>query len=1768
MNPKHEAFHWLKPAIGSAIAIAAFALGVGAIAPAAVAVSSAVSDHVASARSFPAARGTGDATAVAAASPAARAARSTLAIEAYPATGGVVAKDAKPVNGATNADSLRFRITLDTADFPSGGFDRTTGKYDGDAKDDVAFKFRVSPVSPAGADTDIPVTYGAFTQARDDAGRVIADRYVISEQDDDSPQLDLKATGEGASTAFAVAASDDPATGLPVDGDDFADGITVPAAVVYDTTPPAAPTAAAFSTADGDWRKATVDGADTRLSTGSGSVTITFGAPVNGDTVKLTAVDDKGRDITIGSGRPTGDTFVWTPTATGKYHVTDITVTTTDEAGNPVSAKLSDLLPEADKAALIVVDNADEQYRGRFKYTVTGDKGNGKVDGYFTSVSKITVEPRNQNNFDKNVFLLHLKIMESSNQPLLTLTHDGVDVTGVTADIDEDTPKVTFTIPDATDGTYEYRFVLAFGTQTFHVDATAPTVDSVSYGADTANDLADATTGETFAFSGDPDKASTRDVTFHLTEAGAGLDTDGIAITGDVTPIDGGTATALKEGSDYDLDLRDQGNGAYTLVMTLKTPGTYDFSKISVKAADRLGNADAATTFDKVPADASGTALPKKLTLAGSAKDISTTLRVVRASGDADAKVNGVDWHSKTVTLEADIDGNPLAARLAATYANNANAGEAVTGTFNDAATTAVTLAQVKVTSDAKNPAKATATWTVSQPAADGLYTASVASNTDADRLFGISKGTRNVTFGVDSQEPTITAITGLAAANTSYDGKRIYAASGDQTIGITVKDYRKAPDGTVTTSTDHTSGIKTVTVAVPAGTDLDGKELQPAKTEQVALDADGNGTITLHAEGKYDLGELTVTAEDNVTNKVSKAANDAAYGLNGLDAAVVMKAGSDDVSVSAITLTDNAPEAKKNIIGEKDGHPVFIDGRQGYFRGDVSATYTVTDKWFPLAQGNAGAKAANLTEGSKGSGQDLSPLHVTDGWTKTGQYQWSVTKPVRLDGRTDKQEGVYTIAFSYQGMRDKATQGAVDGDYLTNGTFVMDWTAPTFGEFTLSSASPVFRGLLFAESETVTLNGISDDVAGVAPGSGDFGIADTDDNFVSRAPSTDPHTSGFTLDKGSLVQDDANGTLAFTLDKDSFRLWTKGTALAIGDKAGNYATTGDLTWHSAFKGLDGVVIDTVAPTMQVSYDNNDVRNGKYYKAHRTGTVTIVESNLDLLQARDGDRTVVTATVDGQTRTVPLSAFKAVSKDGRTYAATFAADRDGDWTIDASFADPLHAAATFHDEFTVDTVAPVLELSFNNNDVRNGMYYAADRIATVRETERNFSEGESVITTTATDDKGASQNAPGGSGWTRAGGDKETTQWTNTVAFTGELHYTIKATATDLAGNVAQEVSAPEFVIDKTKPSIKIERVEDKTAYAGTVAPLIDTDDTNLDAKHVKWTLVGAHRGELKDKKLPQSTTKDTDNTQTVDFADFERKADIDDVYTLTAEATDMAGNTYKTAKTFSANRFGSTYLFNAGTENLRGTYLKKSEPVTVTEINVSGLQPGKSNVVVARNASAKQLSEDEYSVKAGDDKGWSSNVYTIPAKQFAADGFYRVQLTSTDKAGNLSQNTMEKKDVDRKGDAEVNFALDTTAPTAHALNIQSGAVYYDQNGRNVGVDAKDNLDLDSAEIAVDGEVQATWKGSTLLSSTPTFRLPADGARHEITVTSVDKAGNKAVATYDNVYVASNWWQYAMNTPAVRNTLIFGLIIVLAVIAGAIVAFSRRGRTNGDPLAV
>lgn len=949
-----------------------------------------------------------------------------------------------------------------------------------------------------------------------------------------------------------------------------------------------------------------------------------------------------------------------------------------------------------------------------------------------------------------------------------------------------------------------------------------------------------------------------------------------------------------------------------------------------------------------------------------------------------------------------------------------------------------------------------------------------------------------------------------------------------------------------------------TVQISMPAPTDLQGNAIGDSAARNMTIPVDESGwfKIDLKDEGLYDLSKIVLTVADWAEHPVNGGDGDRARNVLkvSLDELVnkYPDAGGFNEAYDALVIDNPQNQRTAEIIlRQAESNPASTNPAY-YFRGEALVDFKVKDRWFPLYQAVGDESNKNFFHGSV-SPAAPTPFHAVsfepDAWVpdSASPDTWvfrGYRVPRSSANQNSPHEGVYELTLSYAGLQCDSSRFAA-----AQRKFVIDYTGPQLGSLHLSATTPHQWQWIFPTSPLhVSLDGVKDQVSGVDEKSVSF--TDYQGDEATPMLGYDPWLAPKDAQTPeSTLRFESDEVIAFDMNADSQRLRFDTTSMAVKDLAGNPSSTHALNSYGGDRsdivndtqGYTGAALDLAGPKITVTYDNNDVRNGKYYKANRVATIVVDESNFDFISAKDGGRIIVESNVDGRRARLAAKDFSNPSGDKHTYLAKLACESDGDWTVDASLTDPgEHQAVAFHDEFVIDTTRPVLSLKFDNNDSKNGMYYKAPRVATIELVERNFSRGESTVTTSAKDDAGHEVPASSGDGWSYAGDPKEYTL-VQQVSFKGEYHYTLEANATDLAGNTAEAVKEPEFVIDMTKPDLHIEKVEDKTAYAGTVAPRIQVADTNMDQSRTTYALVGDRRGKVKSADLDPNEHEE-DNTRTVDIPDFKRKVANDDVYTLTATSEDMAGNSTSVSKTFSVNRFGSTYLFSAGTSSVRGAYLKKAVPIEVTELNVSGIDLGKSAIRLAKDGSIHAVPGSDYRIVDDSDSGWSKRTYEIPARLFKGDGYYRLMFTSTDRAGNLSENTMQHKDAKRKGDASVNFAVDSQAPTVSALGIASNRVYYGQR-HGVGIDAKDNMKVRSARIDVDGRTQGRWSGDELLRGAQSIDLPADAHRHTVTVRTEDAAGNISLITYQDVVVASDWWQYIR-----ENGLLFVLVICLGIL--------------------
>lgn len=179
---------------------------------------------------------------------------------------------------------------------------------------------------------------------------------------------------------------------------------------------------------------------------------------------------------------------------------------------------------------------------------------------------------------------------------------------------------------------------------------------------------------------------------------------------------------------------------------------------------------------------------------------------------------------------------------------------------------------------------------------------------------------------------------------------------------------------------------------------------------------------------------------------------------------------------------------------------------------------------------------------------------------------------------------------------------------------------------------------------------------------------------------------SSWTYQPGSMPNGDDDkwiATVGYTQDGDY--TFDVSTIDLVGHQA-EPADYGDSVAPRAF------TIDKTRPIISIRFDNDDVRNGKYYNATRTATVSIEEHNFS------NDGVVLTTTADIQEGAVAAPGAGGWSSGGDMNTATVPFTEDGNYTMHVEYTDLAgnEAEPQDVDEFVVDTTAP--ELTFSIND--------------------------------------------------------------------------------------------------------------------------------------------------------------------------------------------------------------------------------------------------------------------------------------------------------------------------------------------------------------------------------------------------------------------------------------------------------------------------------------
>ena len=587
---------------------------------------------------------------------------------------------------------------------------------------------------------------------------------------------------------------------------------------------------------------------------------------------------------------------------------------------------------------------------------------------------------------------------------------------------------------------------------------------------------------------------------------------------------------------------------------------------------------------------------------------------------------------------------------------------------------------------------------------------------------------------------------------------------------------------------------------------------------------------------------------------------------------------------------------------------------------------------------------------------------------------------------------------------------------------------------------------------------------------------------------------------------------------------------------------------------LPVIHIDTIAPEIRVLYDHYEAENEKYYKRERTVTVYVTEKNFDpddvSFHISGPEAAVGNWEHDGaagcQADHHPYHTGHSINC---VWKCQVKFEEDGEYQFGFSCVDLAGNKGDYGiiDEFVIDKTKPVINVTYDNMDVKNEIYYRVPRIAKITIWEKNFHPDDVDIRMNA-ENEGIPLALPRISSWISSNDTHQAT-----ISYDFDARFTFDIDYTDLAGNEAADYPEDYFCVDLTNPQIVIAEIADKSANNGMVSPLITVTDTNYENRNTWYEIVGWENGLI---DLSKATTQ-IQNGEMIRIKDFEYVKGADDLYRLTAGATDLAGNTSETRISFSVNRFGSVYTLDEETEKLAGKsgtyYTNVEKDLIITETNVDTLEF--IEIICSLNGKLRTLVErkDYIVYESGTEIGWKQYQYQILKQNFAEDGHYTITIYSEDRAKNVSDNQSKGKSL--------SFAVDKSVPSVVISGVEQNGRYR-ENSREILLDVQDNLAIKEVTVVLDGKEAAVYDAKTINASNGKISMIAKGKNtwQILEVFAEDQAGNQ-MKTEEIVFLVTpnRFIQFYNNKPLFYGSSAL-LFVTFIIGTGCLIQNRRKKR--------
>ena len=489
--------------------------------------------------------------------------------------------------------------------------------------------------------------------------------------------------------------------------------------------------------------------------------------------------------------------------------------------------------------------------------------------------------------------------------------------------------------------------------------------------------------------------------------------------------------------------------------------------------------------------------------------------------------------------------------------------------------------------------------------------------------------------------------------------------------------------------------------------------------------------------------------------------------------------------------------------------------------------------------------------------------------------------------------------------------------------------------------------------------------------------------------------------------------------------------------------------------------IDSQSPEVTVTYDNNKVRNGKYFAGKRKAVI--------LVRDRNFSETALQITAPGAV----LGRWKRrTGGDGRESADIWvmeaAFEEDGAYTLNVGGADAAGNPALVRytgeapRDFVVDRTPPVIEVIWDNNDVLNGMYYNRERNAAVRITDLSFDERGVKIVPFAgaftASDGGAFAASDGG--LILGGGGAGTRTYETQVRFDREGEWRLACTCVDLAGNAAVPVLEMPFIIDMTPPRLHWDEavVEEMGVYGEEVLPRLAWEEENPSdaALYALWKNLTAG-GTIACRNAKAGKGK-------LSLGDAPREETCDGFCELVGTMCDLAGNRRYVRRNLIVNRYGSVYDIsedeNTADMISRAYTAVSDKPFVVAEYSALPLT-GRELTLFCNGVPAVLREGEDYFVTEQKRRTGIKYVYKIEPSCFCSEGRYSLLLRSKDEAG--GQNASPGRFLrGEKGGAPYSpeWAVDQTAPQIRLAGVDAGQRRFMTDALWVDLIPSDNMEL------------------------------------------------------------------------------------------------------------